>query len=45
MNIDGIISTETSLMVKLVKDKHDWGTAWDVKAKPHRRINRVAKDR
>lgn len=27
--IDGIISTETSLMVKLVKDKHVWGTAWD----------------
>jgi Lrp/AsnC family transcriptional regulator for asnA, asnC and gidA len=43
--IDGIISTETSLMVKLVKDKHDWGTAWDKKAKPHSRINRTAKDR
>ena len=27
--IDGIISTETSLMVKLVMDKHVWGTAWD----------------
>ena len=30
-NIDGIISTETSLMVKLVKDKHEWGTGWDKK--------------
>lgn len=29
--INGIISTETSLMVKLVKDKNDWGTAWDKK--------------
>lgn len=27
--IDGVISTETSLMVDLVKDKYDWGTAWD----------------
>lgn len=27
--IDGILSTETSLMVELVKDKHEWGTAWD----------------
>jgi len=27
--IDGVLSTETSLMVDLVKDKHDWGTAWD----------------
>jgi Lrp/AsnC family transcriptional regulator for asnA, asnC and gidA len=27
--IDGIISTETSLMVDLVKDTYDWGTAWD----------------
>ncbi len=25
--IDGVVSTETSLMVELVKDKHDWGTA------------------
>jgi len=25
--IDGVLSTETSLMVELVKDKHDWGTA------------------
>jgi Lrp/AsnC family transcriptional regulator for asnA, asnC and gidA len=27
--IDGVQSTETSLMVQLVKDTHDWGTAWD----------------
>ena len=27
--IDGIRSTETSLLVDLVKDKSDWGTAWD----------------
>jgi len=27
--IDGVLSTETSLMVDLVKDKYDWGTAWD----------------
>jgi Lrp/AsnC family transcriptional regulator for asnA, asnC and gidA len=27
--IDGVISTETSLMVNLVKDTYDWGTAWD----------------
>jgi Lrp/AsnC family transcriptional regulator for asnA, asnC and gidA len=27
--IDGVLSTETSLMVKLVKDTSDWGTAWD----------------
>jgi Lrp/AsnC family transcriptional regulator for asnA, asnC and gidA len=27
--IDGVISTETSLMVDLVKDEHAWGTAWD----------------
>jgi Lrp/AsnC family transcriptional regulator for asnA, asnC and gidA len=27
--IDGIMSTETSLMVDLVKDTYDWGTAWD----------------
>lgn len=27
--IDGILSTETSLMVDLVKDTSDWGTAWD----------------
>lgn len=26
--IDGVISTETSLMVDLVKDTYDWGTAW-----------------
>ena len=26
--IDGVLSTETSLMVDLVKDKYDWGTAW-----------------
>lgn len=25
--IDGVQSMETSLMVELVKDKHDWGTA------------------
>lgn len=28
-NIEGVLSTETSLMVDLVKDKHDYGTAWD----------------
>ena len=27
--IDGVLSTETSLMVDLVKDVYDWGTAWD----------------
>jgi Lrp/AsnC family transcriptional regulator for asnA, asnC and gidA len=27
--IDGIRSTETSLMVDLVKDEHAWGTAWE----------------
>jgi len=27
--IDGVISTETSLMVDLIKDKNDYGTAWD----------------
>jgi len=27
--IDGVVSTETSLMVDLVKDTYDWGTAWD----------------
>jgi Lrp/AsnC family transcriptional regulator for asnA, asnC and gidA len=27
--IDGIRSTETSLMVDLVKDDHAWGTAWE----------------
>ena len=27
--IDGVISTETSLMVELVKDEYAWGTAWD----------------
>lgn len=26
--IDGVMSTETSLMVDLVKDTYDWGTAW-----------------
>jgi hypothetical protein len=27
--IDGILSTETSLMVDLIKEKNDYGTAWD----------------
>jgi len=27
--IDGVLSTETSLMLDLVKDTYDWGTAWD----------------
>ena len=27
--IDGVLSAETSLMVDLVKDTYDWGTAWD----------------
>lgn len=27
--IDGVLSTETSLMVDLVKDTYNWGTAWD----------------
>ncbi|UCD77872.1 MAG: Lrp/AsnC family transcriptional regulator [Desulfobacterales bacterium] len=27
--IDGVLSTEASLMVDLVKDEHGWGTAWD----------------
>ncbi len=27
--IDGIISIETSLIVEIVKDTWDWGTAWD----------------
>ena len=27
--IEGVLSTETSLMVDLVKDAYDWGTAWD----------------
>jgi Lrp/AsnC family transcriptional regulator, regulator for asnA, asnC and gidA len=27
--IDGVLSTEASLMVDLVKDEHAWGTAWD----------------
>ena len=27
--IDGVLSTDTSLMVDLVKDTYDWGTAWD----------------
>ncbi len=28
-HIDGVLSTETSLMVELVKEKTDIGTAWD----------------
>jgi Lrp/AsnC family transcriptional regulator for asnA, asnC and gidA len=28
-NIDGVLSTETSLMVDLIKEKTDYGTAWD----------------
>ncbi|MBW2514650.1 MAG: Lrp/AsnC family transcriptional regulator [Deltaproteobacteria bacterium] len=27
--IEGVVSTETSLMVDLIKDKADYGTAWD----------------
>ena len=27
--IKGVISTETSLMVDLIKEKNDYGTAWD----------------
>ena len=27
--IDGVLSTETSLQVDIVKDKYDWGTGWD----------------
>ena len=27
--IDGVLSAETSLMVDLVKDTHNWGTGWD----------------
>jgi Lrp/AsnC family transcriptional regulator for asnA, asnC and gidA len=27
--IDGVLSTETSLMIDLVKDTYDWGTGWD----------------
>ena len=27
--IDGIKSTETSLMIQYVKDQYDWGTAYD----------------
>lgn len=27
--IEGVLSTETSLMVDLIKDKNDYGTAWD----------------
>jgi Lrp/AsnC family transcriptional regulator, regulator for asnA, asnC and gidA len=27
--IDGVLSAETSLMVDLLKDTYDWGTAWD----------------
>ena len=28
-NIDGVLSTETSMMVDLIKEKTDYGTAWD----------------
>lgn len=28
-NINGVLSTETSLMVDLIKEKIDYGTAWD----------------
>ncbi len=28
-HIDGVLSTETSLMVELIKEKFDIGTAWD----------------
>lgn len=28
-NIEGVLSTETSLMVDLIKEKNDYGTAWD----------------
>ena len=27
--IEGVLSTETSLMVDLIKEKNDYGTAWD----------------
>ena len=27
--IDGVLSMETSLMVDLAKDTHNWGTGWD----------------
>jgi Lrp/AsnC family transcriptional regulator for asnA, asnC and gidA len=27
--IDGVLSTEASLLVDIVKDKHDWGTGYD----------------
>ena len=27
--IDGVLSTETSLLVDIVKDKYEWGTGWD----------------
>ncbi len=27
--IEGVLTTETSLMVDLIKDKNDYGTAWD----------------
>lgn len=27
--IDGVVSTETSLLVDIVKDKYEWGTGWD----------------
>jgi Lrp/AsnC family transcriptional regulator for asnA, asnC and gidA len=32
--IEGVLSTETSLMVDLIKDKTDYGTAWDEKGFP-----------
>ncbi len=32
--IDGVISLETSMMVELVKDTHDWGTAYDDEEDP-----------
>ena len=28
-NIDGVISLDTSLIVEIVKDTWDFGTAWD----------------
>jgi len=28
-NIDGVLSTETSMMVDLIKEKTDYGTGWD----------------
>ena len=27
--IDGVLSTDTSLLVDIVKDKYEWGTGWD----------------